>query len=123
MLNVLFTTVEWMSSITDTAGSTRASSSTTSSVDVNVEPAPPYASSTSTPMKPCSKSPATISGRITPASSMLRTCGATSLAANRAAASRIISSSSSSADTGCGAATYRAPPGRPSREPRGGERG
>ena len=39
MLNVLFTTVEWMSSITDTAGSTRASSSTTSSVDVNVEPA------------------------------------------------------------------------------------
>ena len=71
-----------------------ASSSTTSSAAVKLDPQPPYSSGTSTPMKPLSKQAWIMCGSILPASSIWRTSGASSSLAHWAVASRIIDSSS-----------------------------
>jgi len=94
MENVLLMMVLWMSAITETDGSARASSSMTSSAEVNELPEPSNSSGTSMPMKPWSKTALMSSGVIALASSIACTFGMISFCANCRAASCIIASSS-----------------------------
>ena len=80
--------------MTETDGSALASSSMTRHAAVNDEPLPPYSSSISMPMKPASKICLMSSGSICDAASIAATRGSTASEAKRAAASRIIASSS-----------------------------
>src|SRR2546423_13067688 len=78
----VLTSVLWTSHMTDTDGSTRASSSIPTMALVKFMPDPPYSSGISTPIRPCSNSCSTIVGSIFSASSISRTLGAMTSAAN-----------------------------------------
>ena len=88
-----------MSTMTETEGSTLASSSMTRHAAVKDEPLPPCCSATSTPMNPASKIARISSGSISEAASIDSTRGMISSAAKRAAASRMSDSSSEIAVT------------------------
>ncbi|MDZ7631466.1 MAG: hypothetical protein U5K74_08995 [Gemmatimonadaceae bacterium] len=78
------------------AGSTLLISSTARAIIIAEPPAPPADSGNSMPIRPISKYFAMTAGSIFPASSIARTRGATSSAANAATASRNMVSSSES---------------------------
>mmetsp|Transcript_118034 Transcript_118034/g.220570 ORF Transcript_118034/g.220570 Transcript_118034/m.220570 type:complete len:261 (+) Transcript_118034:756-1538(+) len=94
VLNAVISSVFWISISTATAGSTLAISSTAMQACVKLIPEPPYSGGASMPISPCSKSAATTSGSMTPASSIACALGASTSCANLATWSRIISSSS-----------------------------
>jgi len=80
--------------MTETDGSTLASSSMVRMAEVKEDSAPPSSDGISMPINPCSNNPFIISGSIISFSSISRTFGATTSFANRRTESRNISSSS-----------------------------
>lgn len=90
----VLTSVLWTSHMTLTEGSTRASSSMPTMAEVKFMPEPPNSSGISTPMRPCSNRRSTTSGSMASFSSISRTFGAMTSAANLATESFIRDSTS-----------------------------
>mmetsp|Transcript_5375 Transcript_5375/g.13767 ORF Transcript_5375/g.13767 Transcript_5375/m.13767 type:complete len:286 (-) Transcript_5375:216-1073(-) len=90
----VISSVFWMSIMTATEGSTRATSSTARHAAVKPSPTPPYSSGASIAMRPCSKQAETMSGSMAALSSICRTRGArTSRAKTSTLSCKLLSSS------------------------------
>mmetsp|Transcript_5374 Transcript_5374/g.13758 ORF Transcript_5374/g.13758 Transcript_5374/m.13758 type:complete len:235 (-) Transcript_5374:455-1159(-) len=79
----VISSVFWMSIMTATEGSTRATSSTARHAAVKPSPTPPYSSGASIAMRPCSKQAETMSGSMAALSSICRTRGARTFSLGR----------------------------------------
>uniref|UniRef100_A0A0S1MJ07 Secreted protein n=1 Tax=Phakopsora pachyrhizi TaxID=170000 RepID=A0A0S1MJ07_PHAPC len=107
LITAVLTSVLCTSTMTDTEGSTRASSSMPTMAAVKFIPAPPYSSGISIPIRPCSNSCSTTVGSICSASSISRTFGRMMSLANFCTVSAMAVSTSEKCVIGVGATSAR----------------
>mmetsp|Transcript_12480 Transcript_12480/g.31351 ORF Transcript_12480/g.31351 Transcript_12480/m.31351 type:complete len:290 (+) Transcript_12480:907-1776(+) len=93
-MNEVISRVFWMSIMTATEGSTRATSSTARHAAVNPRPTPPYSSGASIAIRPCSKQAATMSASMAALASIWATRGARTSRAKTSTLSCMLLSSS-----------------------------